>query len=284
MITSIRRSFASLMAAMVLGGLAVGQVGCSTSNFLTYAQDAREKGIQQYRNHDYENAAGSFRSATRQDPRDYKSFYFLGACYDAVGSHQQAAQAYQSSLKVMDLTLEGRKDKEFRARAIDGLGISLAKGHDRAAEIAMPKAGKRPAEDAWLRAKVARYGGDADAAVQSYNEASLQDPGDFHIAKDYGLYLEELGQARQADIQLRRAYRLNSSDEQVASALRRVGTVPGPALKNREELAKPPIPRGPLPEVKMPNMRGGSGQAAKPAAQPAEVAAPESSTVQAPRD
>jgi Tfp pilus assembly protein PilF len=279
---SIRRSVSSLMAAVVLGGLAVGQVGCSTSNLLTYAQDAREKGIKQYRAHDYENAAGSFRSATRQDPRDYKSFYFLGACYDAVGSHQQAAQAYQSSLKVMELTLEGKKDVEFRARAIDGLGISLAKGHDRAAQIAMPQPGKRPAEDAWLQAKVHRYSGDADAAVQSYNEASLQDPNDFYIAKDYGLYLEELGQARQADIQLRRAYRLNSTDEQVATALRRVGTVPGPALKDKEELAKPPIPRGPLPELKMPAaLGGGGGQANAPAAQPAT---PEGSTVQAPRD
>ena len=285
MITSIRRSFASLMVAMVLGGLAVGHVGCSTSNFLTYAQDARQKGIEQYRNHDYENAAGSFRSATRQDPRDYKSFYFLGACYDAVGSHQQAAQAYQSSLKVMELTLEGKKDAEFRARAIDGLGISLAKGHDRSAQIAMPQPGKRPAEDAWLQAKVHRYSGDADAAVQSYNEAALQDPNDFYIAKDYGLYLEELGQARQADIQLRRAYRLNSADEQVATALRRVGTVPGPALKQKEELAKPPVPRGPLPELKVPTFgRGGgtpAGQANAPEVQPV---APEGSTVQAPRD
>ena len=283
MITSIRRSVRCLAAVVALGGAALGQVGCSTSNVLTFSQDARDKGITQYRAHDYENAAGSFRSATRQDPRDYKSFYFLGACYDAVGSHQQAAQAYQSSLKVMDLTLEGRKDKEFRARALDGLGISLAKGHARAAEIELPQASKRPAEQAWLQAKVYRYSGDADAAVQAYSEAALQDTNDFYIAKDYGLYLEELGQSRQADIQLRRAYRLNSSDEQVASALRRVGTVPGPALKERDELAKPPVPRGPLPELKMP-MRGGrarpSGQAA---AQPAE-AAPEASTVQAPRD
>ena len=284
MITSFRRSLRLFVAAAVLGGGALGQVGCSTSNLLTYSQNAREKGLKQYRSHDYENAAGSFRSASRQDPRDYKSFYFLGACYDAIGSHQQAAQAYQSSLKVMELTLEGRKDKEFRARAIDGLGISLAKGHDRSAEIAMPQAGKRPAEDAWLQAKVHRYSGDADAAMQAYNEAALQNPEDFYIAKDYGLYLEELGQARQADIQLRRAYRLNSTDEQVATALRRVGTVPGPALKQREELAKPPIPRGPLPELKVPAFGSGRGRATTPADAPAQPAAPESSTVQAPRD
>ena len=281
-IASYRRSVRCLAVAVVVGVAAFGQGGCSsTANVLTFAEDARDKGLDQYRAREYENAAGSFRSATRQDPRDYKSFYFLGASYDALGSHQQAAHAYQSSLRVMDLTLEGRKDKEFRARAIDGLGISLAKGHDRTAEIAMPQPGKRPAEDAWLKAKVFRYSGDADAALEAYTEASLQDPNHFYIAKDHGLYLEELGQARQADVQLRRAYRLNSGDEQVASALRRVGTVPGPALKGREQLAKPPIPRGPLPELKVPRLGAGGTQAAAPADQPA---APESSTVQAPRD
>ena len=283
MITSYRRSVRCLAVAVVLGAVTFAQVGCSsTANVLTFAEDARDKGLDQYRAREYENAAGSFRSATRQDPRDYKSFYFLGACYDALGSHQQAAHAYQSSLRVMDLTLEGRKDAVFRARAIDGLGISLAKGHDRTAEIAMPQPGKRPAEDAWLKAKVFRYSGDADAALEAYTEASLQDPNHFYIAKDHGLFLEELGQARQADVQLRRAYRLNSKDEQVASALRRVGTVPGPALKGRDELAKPPIPRGPLPELKVPKFGGGSGtQAAASTDQPAP---PESSTVQAPRD
>lgn len=280
MITSIRRSIRNLVAVALVGGTVFGAIGCAgTSNLLTYSKDAREKGLKQYRAHDYENAAGSFRSATRQDPRDYKSFYFLGASYDAMGSHQQAAQAYQSAIKVMDLTLEGQKDKDFRAQAIQGLGASLAKGHAQTAEVAMPQPGKRPAEDAWLRGLVFRHSGDADAAVEAYTAAALQAPNDFHIAKDFGLYLEELGQTRQADLQLRRAYQLNSRDEQVAAALRRTGTVPGPALKEKDALARPPIPQGPLPELKMP--RSGGGQAAR---QPAPVANPQSSTVQAPRD
>jgi tetratricopeptide (TPR) repeat protein len=267
---------------VVLGGSVLGAVGCTgTSNLLTYAQDAREKGLKQYKAHDYENAAGSFRSATRQDPRDYKSFYFLGTCYDTMGSHQQAAQAFQSSIEVMDLTLEGQNDKEFRARAIQGLGASLAKGHAQTVEIAMPKPGKRPAEDAWLRAVAFRNSGDADAAVEAYTAASLQAPRDFYIAKDFGLYLEELGQTRQADLHLRRAYQLNAKDEQVAAALRRTGTVPGPGLKERDALAKPPVPQGPLPEFKMPKIGGGGRQASAPAA---SSVGPEASTVQAPRD
>ena len=54
----------------------VGMIGCAagTSDMLTFAQDARAKGLKQYNAGDYEAASGSFRSATRQDPRDYKSF------------------------------------------------------------------------------------------------------------------------------------------------------------------------------------------------------------------
>lgn len=282
MIKSIRRSVWCVVTVAAVGGAVWGCSG--TSSLLTYAQDARDTGLKQYRAHDYENAAGSFRSATRQDPRDYKSFYFLGACYDGMGSHQQAAQAFQSSLKVMDLTLEGQKDQEFRARAIEGLGIALAKGHDLTAEVAMPQPGKRPAEDAWLRAQVYRHSGDADAAVEAYTAAALQDPKHFHIAKSFGLYLENLGQTRQADLQLRRAYQINSGDEEVATALRRLGTVPGPALKEKDALARPPIPQGPLPELKMPRFGDSARQAAGPPAQPTPSVAPEGTTVQVPRD
>ncbi len=277
MITSILGSVRRNFILVTLGALVSGTLGCGgTSEMMTYSREARQKGLKQYAVRDYENAAGSFRSATRQDPRDYKSFYYLGACYDAIGSYQQAAQAYQASLKVMDVTLEGRSDKPFRAKTIDGLAIAVAKGHDRTAEIALPHPAKRPAEDAWLRAKVNRYTGDADAALEAYTQAALQDPADFYIAKDYGLYLEELGQSRPADAQLRRAYRMDPSDKDIAAALARIGTVPGPALKERQELAKPAIPQGPLPELKVPTF----GRGAQPAP---KDSAPEP-TVQAPRD
>ena len=282
MITSRLRSVLrqNLFVALAGGFLVAGAVGCNTSNLLTYAQESREKGLKQFKAGDYENAAGSFRSATRQDPRDYKSFYYLGASYDQTGSYQQAAQAYQSSLKVMDVTLEGKQDKAWRAKTIDGLAIATAKGHDRTASIALPAAGKRPAEDAWLAAKVHRYTGDADAAIASYTTAALQDPNDFYIAKDFGIYLEELGQTQQADRELRRAYKMNSQDPEIAAALRRVGTVPGPALKEQKQLAQPPIPQGPIPALKLPRIGGGGTRTTESA----DGVAPSTPTVQAPRD
>ena len=63
------------------------------------------------------------------------------------------------------------------------------------------------------------------------------------------LYLEQLGQTKRADGELRRAYTLNSKDEEVAAALRRLGVVPGPSLKGEDGLEKPVLPLGPLPEV-----------------------------------
>jgi Flp pilus assembly protein TadD len=285
-LSSLRKSF----VVAIVGGLAVATVGCSgsTSHILTYAQEARQKGIKQFNAGDFETAAGSFRSATRQDPRDYKSYAYLGDCYQRLGSFQQAAQSQLSSLQVMDVTLEGKSDKAFRAKTIDGLAQALAKGQDRTAVISMPQPGKRPAEDSWLRAKVYRYSGDADAAVEAYTQASLQDANDKYIAKDYGLYLAELGQNRTADVQLRRAYRLMPEDKEIAAALTKIGTVPGPALKEQNELAKTHVPRGPIPELKMPKfMKGGSSSARQPAPAPApsQASAPTGEpTVQAPRD
>jgi Flp pilus assembly protein TadD len=279
----------NLTLSFAVGALALTGCTNSTGELITYANDARQQGLKQYEARDYENAAGSFRSATRQDPRDYKSFYYLGACYDATGSFQQAAQSYQASLKVMDVTLEGREDKAFRAKVIDGLAIAIAKGHDRTASITMPQPGKVPAEDAWLKAKVNRYTGDADAAIEAYNAASLQAPKDFYIAKDFGLYLESLGQTRQADLQLRRAYRMKSTDQEVAAALMRTGTVPGPAIKERKELAQPPIPQGPIPPVnewKVPTFGNGSGGTQQQTGSSAAISPtpPSQPTAQAPRD
>ena len=269
----------------VSGVLLAGGFGCNAggADMLTFAQDARAKGLKQMNAGDYEAASGSFRSATRQDPRDYKSFYYLGTCYEKSGSYQQAAQAYQASLKVMDVTLEGQEDKAWRAKTIDGLAIAVAKGTDKTANITMPQPGKKPAEDAWLRAKVLRYTGDADAALEAYNQAALQDPNDFYIAKDHALYLTELGQTQVADVQLRRAYRMNSKDPEVIAALQKVGTVPGPALKEKNELAKPPIPQGPIPELKVPKFGSTGSSGSAPSASTGSTATG-SATVEAPRD
>jgi hypothetical protein len=76
-----------------------------------------------------------------------------------------------------------------------------------------------------------------------------QNPASFDIAKDAGLYLVQIEQKPRAEAALRKAYRLKDTDEAVNNALRRLGVVPGPALKEENELRKPLIPRGPLPEA-----------------------------------
>jgi hypothetical protein len=77
---------------------------------------------------------------------------------------------------------------------------------------------------------------------------------------------------------------MNPGDQEIASALSRLGTVPGPALKEQNELAKPPIPRGPIPPLKMPSFGSGGGSR-QPASPQASIPAPAPEpTVQAPRD
>src|SRR5205085_10808157 len=113
-------------------------------------------------------------------------------------------------------------------------------------------AGKSPpAEQKFITAKVYRNLGDADLALTNYQQANQLDPNDFAIAKEYGLYLVSTGQPESARPVLKRAYAMNSKDEEVASALRKMNVVPGPSLKEQNELVKPPLPQGPIPEANL---------------------------------
>jgi len=60
-------------------------------------------------------------------------------------------------------------------------------------------------------------------------------------------------------------------------ALRRIGIVPGPGLLNEDQLARPVIPKGPIPTVRVPNVLPGSGGNGS-------ASTGNGSTVQAPRD
>ena len=106
-------------------------------------------------------------------------------------------------------------------------------------------------ESQFLMAKIERGMGDADAALVAYAQASLLAPTDFYIAKDYGLYLLQLSQTERAKAELRRGYALNGNDSQLADALRRVGVIPGPSLKNEKDMVQPAVPVGPIPEVEL---------------------------------
>ncbi len=235
--------------ALLASSLLIGATGCADA--LTYAKDARREGMGLYNEGNYTEAAATFANATRQDPRDYKSYYFMGASYEAQHQYQQAISSYRSCLDVMPLTLEGKNDRSFRYRAIDSLATSISKSESRGVEtvsLEQKTNGTASVEDQWLLAKVYRYSGDADAAIDAYNKAVLIDPSNFTIAKEAGLYEQSLGQNERATFALKKAYAANPNDEQVNDGLRRLGVVLGPSIKDERDLAQPPLPRGPLPE------------------------------------
>jgi Tfp pilus assembly protein PilF len=218
---------------------------------VTNTKAVRNTGIAQYNAGEYTEAAGTFKNATRQDPRDYQSFCYLGDCYQQMSQQQQAIQAYKTSLDTAKRTLQGREDAAFRARTLDGLAGSIAKsGNVEIDATAQDAASGANGEGYFLLAKVYRNLGDADSALDAYNRAALMGPKDFFIAKDYGLFLEQLKQNQQAEKQLRKAYTLNSKDAEVVAALRRIGVVPGPSLYDANALAKPAIPKGPIPPAR----------------------------------
>lgn len=242
-----------LGGATLVMALCLGAAGCG-QEIINRAPSQRADGIRAYEEGNYADAAGSFRQAIRSDPRDYKSQFYLGQSYENLRQYQQAIQAYKAALDTMQTTLEGQEDKEFRYRIMDGLASAIAKSDDRHLEtdlLEQQATGKQAAEGHLQLAKIYRQTGDADSAMDSYNRALLLDPENSHIAKEYGLYLDQLNQQDRAELFLRKAYQLNPSDTEVAAALRRMGIVPGPSLKNEEQLAQPPLPKGPLPEVNL---------------------------------
>lgn len=257
-----------------LAGVAIllGIAGCA--DVMTYSQDAHHEGLKLYRQGAYADAAGAFRNSVRQNPRNYQGYYYLGMCYDQLGQYQQAIVAFKTARQTINLTLEGKEDTQCRQNILNGLASSIARSDLRDAET---DAAQRDAQDHqtaeswWLLGKIYAYRGDADSAIDAYNRAALLEPNNFMVVKDYGLYLERLGQSQRAEAPLRRAYSLNSQDDQVIAALRRIGVVPGPSLKDENQLAKPIIPKGPIPEVHVPNMLPGNNDSSN-------------STVSAPRD
>ena len=126
----------------------------------------------------------------------------------------------------MDHSLGGKEDVAFRQTVLDSLASAVAKSNDRSAEATALAGGTASAEDTFVLAKVGRLTGDADNALENYDHALLLEPKNFYIAKEYGIYLEQLGQDERAGKVLRVAYTLNSKDEQVNDALRRAASCP----------------------------------------------------------
>jgi len=275
-----------LSAALCVAGLIVG---CADA--ITTSRDSNDKAMQLYNEGNYTDACGAFRYAARQNPRSYQSYYMMGNCYEQLGQHAQAIQVYRTSLDVQNVTLEGQYDKPQRVKTLTALGNAIAKSDARDTEtnavVAKARSTQSP-EEYLLLAKVYEFRGDADSAIEAYDHAAILAPQNFDVMKEYGLYLEKLGQAPKAEAPLRRAYALNMNDPQVNDALRRIGVVPGPSIKRQSELTKTPIPQGPIPEVDWSKMGGGGKTASTPApsrtAPPPAVSPTPGGTVQAPRD
>lgn len=269
----LRLSFARGAAVAVLAigasGLFIGCGGGVSPEMITYNPRAfREQGIAQFDKADYVNASSSFKEALRQEPGDYTSRYYLGACFDKMGEPQRAIEEYRTTLNVMVHSLEGKGDLAIRGKVLEALSEAIAHEPDRTADLALiERQQPRTPENAILLAQIYRYSGDADMALVRYTEAQNIDPANPLIAKEYGLYLEQLGQMKRADAQLRHAYAMNTKDEEVAAALRRLGVVPGPSLKSEDQLEKPFVPLGPLPEV---DLTTSNKTATTPPAQPAQ--------------
>ena len=277
---SIRFVFHRSMALFCACWLATLLVGCASSDMITFSKDAQRKGISLYNDGQYAEAAGAFRNASRQNPRDYKNYYYLGASYEQMKQHQQAIHAYRMAHELLNRSMAAKEDDDFRIRIINGLGRAIARSDQRDLETdaAVREAESQGGAEKWfILAKVYSFRGDADSAIDAYNRASLLDPKNFLIQKDYGLYLEQIGQPQRAQVPLKKAYTLKP-DPQVADALRRVGIVPGPSLKPESALAQPAVPKGPIPELELnflkrtsPEQRAGTTSAAPPANRSAEA-------------
>lgn len=221
--------------------------GCS--DVITYSKDARRQGEQYTAQGQYPQALASYRSAVRQNARDYQSFYLLGSTYEKTDQFREAIAAYQTSLAVQPLTDDGRADVVGRRQTLDALAAVLATHDPRDVEINQLEAraaGSSTGEEYYLLAKTYAARGDADSAITTWQKAVLQAPRNQTIAREAGLYMEQVGQKQQAETVLRAAYRLDPSDPQVTGALRRLGVVPGPSLMEESQLAKPALPLGTL--------------------------------------
>lgn len=235
---TVPASSSGIVAAALLGALLIG--GCSTDvQVLNRSQQSREQGIRMYNEGSYAEAAGAFKNAVRQDGRDYKSQYYLGASYEALRQYEQAIEAYKASFDALDTSLEGQENVAFRERIMNSLSSLVAKVDDRGVQrstLEKQAREKKSGREYWLLARVCIAAGDPDGAIDAYANAARLSPQDFVIAKEAGLYLVKLGQAQKAEAALRRAYRLNHNDAQVAAALRQIGVAPSTVLEDPKDI------------------------------------------------
>jgi len=232
---AMRAAIASLLLAFL-----VISAGCT--DVLTYANKSREEGVRLYNERYYADAAGAFRNSVRQDPRDYRSQYYLGLCYDELKQHHQAFSSFRTSLDVMTQLGPNFVAPEFRQQVLDAYGASVARHDENESESnALTKRAQASTsgEEWFILAKAFRLRGDADRAIDAYTRAARVAGDDFSIRKEFGLYLlDPLAQNKDAEYWLRLANRLQPYDEAVNAGLAKLGVTVTASSRNRE-----PIPR-----------------------------------------
>lgn len=193
--TTIRRI---VLLVLVSAPLVSSLTGCEVA---TFSEDARRKGLQLYSQNNYTDAAGSFQNAVKQRPTDYKSYYYLGQSYEKLDQLQRAIQAYKAARDVQFETLEGIQDRTMRAQILDALASTIARSGDKDREIEILRqraAVARNGEDLMTLARVYRNSGDPDNAIATYETAVSRFPREQVYAKEYGLYLKQLGLSARA--------------------------------------------------------------------------------------
>lgn len=269
MFVSLRRAaFRTLLAAVL--ALPILLTGC-TQDVVTFANKSREEGMLFYNERAYSDAAGAFRNAVRQDPRDARSHFYLGVCYDELKQHQQAFSQYRTALEVLKQTHQETTDTEFYEMILDTLAGSIARYDEGEVElnnVEKKAKGSQIAEDWFVLAKVYRQRGDADRAIDAYKRAARWDTADFHTRKELGLYLlEPLNQTQEAEYWLRQAYRLEPNDDALNAGLQKLGINPHPAYKAKDEPARRTGPHTPAqdpPQQRAASPLQGNGTAQAP--------------------
>ena len=235
------------ISAISLAGVAL--TGCADA--ITFSQTETSTGQILLAEGEAEEAAIIFANQVRRSPKDYEAHFHLGQAQLAGGRATEAIRSFKTALEVMPLSHSGKEDDQTRFEIVDALSGALA-AHDTDGSLLVQIESKSKGNKTLklLSAMTYAKAGDPDNAIQRFNEAVNLDREDPYATKQFGLYLESIAQADDAEYQLRRAYRLNTQDQEVAAALRRLGVVPGPAILSATELSKPKIPQGPIPEIK----------------------------------
>jgi tetratricopeptide (TPR) repeat protein len=215
-------------------------VGCNSMqgvDVLTWANDAKNAGIQNYNDGKYDAAAGCFRNAIRQNPTDPNTEYWLALCYEQMGESHSAIDAYKTSLQLMPAPNTVHYSQGMHDSAFDRLAHIVAANDPTGSEadlVQQSAASSKSSEDYRLLGRIFRYRGDADTSLTNYRLAVNIDPDNFPAQRELGLYLEQLTQNQEAGQVLRDAYRINQNDKQVNAALLRIGMEPGPGLLPQE--------------------------------------------------